>query len=194
MTRRSAPSPVDAALATTLVLAWLLLFVPWLYQGITRGSWVYPGNSFWVESASEYPVFYPTGALYESVGSPLLTGDRWIRVEGLDLRGASYFDIVAAMHEKATAREAIRYETERDGRPAVVMASPSPDRFWGIGVPAALATVLAATFLLLRAPHWRLARRFFVTMLLAGIYYQAPGRSHTVAPAPQVLGQVGVGP
>ena len=69
-------------------------------------------------------------------------------MQGVDLRGLSYFDIGEAKRDRTARRLPIELEIERDGRRLEVVITPVPDPLWWPGVPAAVGSVLAASFLL----------------------------------------------
>jgi class 3 adenylate cyclase len=97
-------------------------------------------------------------------------GDTVVRIGPLDLRGLS--------------RAAIEYRTRpllHAGRPfevelghlrsrKVVQLEPTPYPSWWWTIPVWLSFVLTGAFVLWRAPHWHLARPFFVSMVAWGCF------------------------
>jgi hypothetical protein len=121
---------------------------------------------------SAFPSFYTSGATgpesYPVVGgdldpsAPVARGDRLIRVGDKDLRGASRVEVLRLLRPHLRGEGSVPIELERAGARLQVRAHPVADRYWWLPLIPTLALIAVASFLLLRAPYWHLARRFFL--------------------------------
>jgi hypothetical protein len=161
VTRRT----VDWALLVVLVGSWAVLFARGVEDGLRTGR----GQIRMGVSSAAGPDSYPT-ILWEA--SPdLVPGDALLEVEGVDLRGASalrFFDIATrAGRERPRVRVAVL--TQSGERIETDTVHLQPSRFWWTRFITSLAGMATGVFLLLRAPHWHLARRTLVVFWCFGV-------------------------
>jgi class 3 adenylate cyclase len=89
-------------------------------------------------------------------------GDRVLHLGDLDLQGLSRIEIERRTVPLLRAGLPFNVDLERGGARFITRAEPAPFPSWFWPIPVWLAWVAVSTFLLLRAPHWHLARHFFV--------------------------------
>jgi len=168
---------------------WLLLgtSLPILLIGLVgsvvhgvRGDCVVP--TFWPTSAADgqsYPVVEQIWSYSGSEASPLAVGDRLLRLEGNDLRGVSHagFMLRWAQMVRAGARSLLvtieRGSVRSDVRVSLAPGyyfPPTNGPWWG-ALPAMVSIAGTALLLLVRAPHWHLARRNYVASVLFAFFY-----------------------
>jgi MFS family permease len=109
-------------------------------------------------------------------------GDQLVRINGVDLRGASSAAFTRALMMALRADGQVEVEWMRDGIRAVETydSNPIPRFGWVLGLPLSIASAVAAVMLMMRAPHWRLSRLGFVFFAGLSIFALYPG----VAPMP----------
>lgn len=103
-------------------------------------------------------------------GGPLRVGDRLISAGGIDLRGLSRAEAYRAQTPLLAGGRPYPVEAERGGRRFEASLRPATHPGWSGKFHGFLPITLAAIFLLLRAPYWHLARRFFATVVAIGTY------------------------
>jgi class 3 adenylate cyclase len=114
-------------------------------------------------------------------------GDTVLRMGSLDLRGLSRATVEYRTRPLLRAGRPFEVELEHDGSRRVVQLEPAPYPSWWWTIPVWFSYVLTGAFLLWRAPHWRLARPFFLAMVAWGCF----GSSYYLPVAPlQVFGFV----
>ncbi len=96
----------------------------------------------------------------------LRPGDQVLRLGNLDLQGLSSAEIAYRADPLRREGRPIEVELERDGARFVAVVEPVPNPYWWWAIPVWGSLALTATFLLLRARHWHLARRMFAGLLL----------------------------
>jgi len=154
---------VDWWLLATLLPAYLLLEAA--------------GTSAWLSIAGRELPFRFTGA-QGPLGHPFVLslkipdpeiqpGDRVMRLGSLDVRGLFRAEILYRAVPLLREGRPFEVELERSGARLATIVEPAPNPFWRWRIPVRASFVLTAIFLLLRAPHWRLARPFFAAVLLA---------------------------
>ncbi|MBP1685840.1 MAG: hypothetical protein H6Q33_1983, partial [Deltaproteobacteria bacterium] len=178
---------------------WLLLGIslPILLIGLVgsvvhgvRGDFVVP--TFWVTSAADeqsYPVVEQIWSYSGAEASPLLVGDRLLRLDGSDLRGVSHagFMLRWAQLVQAGARSLLltieRGSVRSDVRVSLAPGFyfPPTDLPWWAALPAMVSVAGTALLLLVRAGHWHLARRYYVASVLFAFFY-TPGLTIPAAP------------
>jgi class 3 adenylate cyclase len=119
---------------------------------------------------------------------PLRVGDRVLSANDVDLRGLSRADAYRALTPLLVDGRPYRVEAERDGGRFEATVAPATMPGWGGKFLGSIPLVLAATFLLLKAPHWHLRRRFFVAAILISSYAPAD-----VGQLPWVVAAVPIG-
>jgi class 3 adenylate cyclase len=127
-----------------------------------HGSWQPP----FVTSASDGPDGHPTVvAVPRGPSAAVEPGDQLLRIGTTELRGADRPDVIRELLNHA-GRGPVEVAVSRAGRVHESSVELIRDRFWWTYLIPAAGLVGAALFLLLRAPHWHLARRFFVGSML----------------------------
>jgi len=153
---------VDYWLLATLLPAYLLLEAAGISAWLASGGWELPFRFTGAQGARGHP-------LVLSLHKPnpaIQPGDRVLQLGSLDLQGLYRAEI--QYRAVPLLREGRPFELglERRGARLTTFVEPvqNPFRGWNLALRASFA--LTAIFLLLRAPHWRLARPFFAALLL----------------------------
>jgi class 3 adenylate cyclase len=164
-TRTRRVGVVSRILLATLLPAFLVVQVAVVREYRTHGPWWFPFSVTGAQGSSGYPLVNRLHA----PNLPLHVGDSVLRIGGVDLRGLSRSEVMHATAFLLGRRQPIPVELQRDGASLEATLEPVSDPYWW-GLLAAVASLaLCATFLLLRAPHWHLANRYFAAALLWGI-------------------------
>lgn len=184
----------DARVRRLAAVDWLLLGIslPLCLFGVVmsvvhgvRGDFV--RNPLGLVSAADeqsYPILRQPPS-----SSGLVAGDRLLRLEGGDLRGASGAGWVLRWSQAAQAgTRSLRFTIERAGVHSDVRVPLVPGWFfpgapWWAPLPFILSLVGTALLLLTRAAHWRIARCFYVASLLGAFFFTPYFRTPT---APRV--------
>lgn len=141
-----------------------------------------PRWSLFVSSASS-PEAYPrvdSDMLFDADwrwAPILMRGDELLRVDEVDLRGASNAAVTRTLMKAQQDGGEAEVEWVRDGRRSVESYRSQPAPAWGIlfGLPLSIASAIAAVMLLLRAPHWQLSGLGFVLFASLSIFAIGPG-------------------
>jgi hypothetical protein len=163
VTRRRA---LDWVLIVALVGSWAVLFARGIEDGLRnqRGQ-----IRIGVSSAPE-PDAYPT-VIWSAWKPQLVAGDEVEAVEGHDLRGSSalrFYDLATrAAREQGHAIVTAR----RAGSDFDVSVGLTASSWWWAPYLFATALLFAALIVLVRAPAWHLARRFFVASWCIAVGY-----------------------
>jgi class 3 adenylate cyclase len=153
---------VDRLLVAVFVVASAAVHGVALRDHRAHGSWQPP----FVTSAAQGPDGLPTVVVVpRGADAAVVPGDRLLRVGSRELRGADRPDVIEALLRHA-GRGPVPIAVERAGRVHHSTIELARDRFWWTYLIPTFGLVAAALFLLLRAPHWHLARRFFVSSML----------------------------
>jgi hypothetical protein len=172
------------AMRRLAAIDWLLLgtTLPILLIGLVisvvhgvRGDFVVA--PFWATSAVDrqsYPIVAQSWSYPSGEASPLAVGDRLLRVDASDLRGASHFALIERWSQAARAgARSLLLTIERGGVRSDVRVALVPGQFyppgnapWWACFPAGVSLAGTALLLLLLATHWHLARRNYVATLL----------------------------
>jgi len=148
---------VDWLLIVVLTTAWAAVFARSVAEGLRTGR-AYPRIDIASAPAdNDYPF-----AVSPIPNIGLEVGDRLEAVDGKDLRGASavlfYDRISPAARERGTAELRVR----RAGARFEATLPIRPQPWWWMHFPASVLLFTIGLLILLRAPHWHLARRTFV--------------------------------
>jgi hypothetical protein len=165
---------VDWLLLGTSLPVVLIALVVSVVHGV-RGDFVVA--PFWATSAVDrqsYPIVAQTWSSPSGEASPLAVGDRLLRVDASDLRGASQFALIQRWSQAARAgARSLLLTIERGSVRSDVRVALAPGQFyppgnapWWACFTAGVSLAGTALLLLLRATHWHLARRHYVAMLL----------------------------
>jgi class 3 adenylate cyclase len=165
---------VDWLLMATLLPLCLFGVVMSVVHGV-RGDFVYP--PFFLSSAPDaqsYPVARWVLSPSSAGAAPLVAGDRVLRLQGRDLRGASVAEFMVRWSEATRTARVLAMTIERGGERADVLVPLLPGYRipwvpWWVPLPFILSLMGTALLLLLRAAHWHLARRFYVTSFLVAL-------------------------
>ena len=103
-------------------------------------------------------------------GPQLAVGDQLLEVEGRSLKGVSGDGFWALATPAVRRSGGARISAARGERRLATTLLGEPSPHWWSGVPAAVAGVLVALIILLRAPGWPPARRFFIGMAALGVW------------------------
>ena len=156
---------LDWVLIATLLPLYLVTQAGQVYEGMTTGL-TSPGLEITSASGpSDFPVVGTVNDGTQFAGPRLVVGDRLLEVDGRSLAGATLYEfsarVVPGVRRPAGARVAA---ARGEARLATTLLG-EPDPNWWSGIPTSLAGALVALILLLRAPAWAPARRFFVATL-----------------------------
>lgn len=105
-------------------------------------------------------------------GGPLRVGDSVLSASGIDLRRLSRAEVYRAQTPLLAGGRAYRVEAERGGERLEVSVELVRQSWWGKFL-GSIPLVLVAVFLLIKAPHWHLSRRFFAAAILFSAYAPA---------------------
>jgi class 3 adenylate cyclase len=156
---------VDRLLLVTFLTAYLVVLGLAVRECRARGPWWFPFSVTSAQGDSGYPLIHRLN----TVESTVRVGDSVFRIGNLDLRGRSESVILDAVAPLLRGGRPLRVEGERSGERFDVLVSPAADPYWWVRLGVNASIGLAAAFLLLRAPHWHLARLFFVGATLSSI-------------------------
>jgi class 3 adenylate cyclase len=152
---------IDWLLLATLLPIYVGMQVAGLRAHLATGERALPVRLSGAQGAQGYPVVLSLKAPNPAIRP----GDRVMRLGDVELRGLSFAEIEQRAMPLLRAGAPFEVELERDAARIVARAEPLPDPFWWWPTPVWLSLVGVASFLLLRAPHWSLARPFFVLSL-----------------------------
>jgi class 3 adenylate cyclase len=175
---------VDWLLLATLLSAFAALEIVALRNYLPHAGFWFAFSVTGAQGADGYPL---VDRLNEP-GIPVRVGDSVLSAGGIDLRGLSRAEVYRAQTPLLVRGEAYPVEVERGGERLEVSVRPAPmgwrGRFLG-----AIPFLLAATFLLLKAPHWHLSRRLLAAGFLFSAYAPADsGQLAWVVPTALPLG------
>ena len=182
-------APVDWLLLGTTLPIFVLGLVMSVIGGIRGDFVIAPVLPTSAPGPQSYPV---VKRILSSVGADgFAVGDRLVRLEGSDLRGVSTAGFMLRWSRAAQtgARSMLLTIERRDTRSDVHMELVpgnncfSVDPPWWAAFPSVVAGVGTALLLLVRAPHWHLARRYYVVSILFAFFFMP---YFTVPTAPRV--------
>jgi class 3 adenylate cyclase len=157
---------VDWLLIATLLPAHLAIQGLALRNYLPHGGRWFPFSVVGAQGAVGHPLVDRVNA----PGGPLRVGDRVRSANGVDLRGMSRAEVYRAQTPLLAAGRPYPVVVERDAELLQVDVVPIPRPWWVWRFLAPAPLLLVAVFLLLRAPHWHLSRRFFVATVLLSSY------------------------
>lgn len=102
-------------------------------------------------------------------------GDQLLRLNEVDLRGASSTAFTRALMNALRADGQAKIEWKRDGKRALEIYPSRPNSLWPLLLPLSIASAIAAVMLLLRAPQWQLSGLGFVFFASLSIFALSPG-------------------
>jgi len=114
--------------------------------------------------ADEHPVVYSLLV----PGSGVEVGDRLLRVQDVELRGLARADALYRTRSLLRDGTPLEIEIERGDERLVTRVEAIPNQSWWWPLLGTPLFVPVAAFLLIRAPHWHLARLFFVLCICWG--------------------------
>jgi hypothetical protein len=161
---------VDRILLVTFVTAYLVVLGFTVRESIERGPWWFPFSVTGAQGDSGYPLVHRLN----TPESTVRVGDDVLRIGDLDLRGLSRARIMDAVAPLLHGGQPLRIEGRRNGEHFDVLVSPAADPYWWVILIAHATVAVAASFLLLRARHWHLARPFFIGAMLSSISLSRP--------------------
>jgi class 3 adenylate cyclase len=156
---------VDRLLLVTFLTAYLVVLGLTVREYRALGPWWFPFSVTGAQGDLGFPLVHRLNAAESTVR----VGDSVFRIGDLDLRGLSRSQTMDAVAPLLRGGQPLRVEGERSGERFDVFVSPASDPYWWVMLAVYATTGLAATYLLLRAPHWHLARLFFVGATLSCI-------------------------
>jgi hypothetical protein len=160
---------LDWLLLATLLPVYLVIQGMSLREQLERGPWWFPFSVTGAQGASGHPLV----DRLNTPDTPARIGDVALRFADIDVRGLSRSKLMHATAPLLGSGRPFQVEVERAGERLELTVSPVPDRYSWFVIPANASLALAATFLLLRAPHWHNSRRFFVWAISACVYRAA---------------------
>lgn len=101
---------------------------------------------------------------------PLRVGDRLLAANGAGLRGLSRAEVYRAQTPLLVGGRPYRVTAEREGEQLEVSVQPAAMPGWRGKFFGLMPVTLTAIFLLLRAPHWHLSRRFFAATIAVATF------------------------
>jgi class 3 adenylate cyclase len=104
---------------------------------------------------------------------PLRVGDRLIEAGGVELRGLSRAEAYRATTPLLIGGLPYRVIAERGGERLELSVHPAPQPAWRGRFFGMAPLIGVAVFLLLRAPHWHLSRRFLAATIALATYAAA---------------------
>jgi hypothetical protein len=146
---------VDWLLLATLLPLYGVMLVGGIRAHLAAGERTLPFRLSGAQGARGHPIVLSL----KTPNPEVQPGDRVLRLGDLDLRGLS--NVGLDDRSLPLLRAGRPFEVERGGERLLARAAPLPDPSWWWPTPFWAGLVLVATFLLLRAPHWHLARLFF---------------------------------
>jgi hypothetical protein len=157
---------VDWLLLASLLSAFAALEVVALRNYLPHAGRWFPFSVTGAQGADGYPLVDRLNV----PGIPVRVGDSVLSAGGIDLRGLSRAEVYRAQTPLLAGGKPYRVEIERSGEQLEVSVEPArrvgwEGRFYGFA-----PILLAAIFLLVRAPHWHLARRFLAAILAIASY------------------------
>jgi hypothetical protein len=158
MTRRHA---IDWVLIVALTSVWAVLFARGVDNGLRTGFGQLTVSVSSAPRANAYPLVLSAGSWQE-----LEPGDRLEAVEGEDLLGSSAIRFYDRTIRAARERGFASIRASRSGTPFETRLELTPVPGWWVELLGAALQFLVGLLLLVRAPHWHLARRNF--LMLAG--------------------------
>ena len=161
---------VDWLLLGTLLPLCLFGLVMSVVHGV-RGDFV--RSCVLLNSSAPDAQSYPVVRAVQSP-CPLAVGDRLVRLQGDDLSGLSDAGYVLRWSAAAQTSHSLLYTIERGGARADVRVTLVPGTvwlgsLWWAPLPFILSLAGTALFLLVRATHWHLARRFYLACMLIAV-------------------------
>jgi hypothetical protein len=188
------------------VIDWLLIgislpiflfgLVMTLVHGV-RGDFVAP--PFWVTTAANqraYPVVDQVWSPAGTEPNPLAVGDRVVRLEDIDLLGVSNAGFFVHWSSAAQAgARSLRLAIERGPVHSEVRVPLVPGFYieagppWWTALPFMIGLMCTALLLLVRAPHWHLARRNYVASVLL-VVWCTPYFTVATASRAEIIGDI----
>lgn len=161
--------PLDKLLLWTLLPVWVVCFSLHLKELVRTGLAQVPVYVTPAPSADDYPTVASFHLESQGQTSGFELGDRVLRIGEIDLRGVGFVDFNAVTLEQAGAARRVNVEVERNGaRQRIALTVPTLALPWW-RIPLLLATLVAATGVLLRSARPDTARLFFAAMLMLAV-------------------------
>ncbi len=155
----------DLLLLATLLPLYLAIQVAALRE-YNAQPWMLPFYVSGAQGSTGHPL-----VILSTPESPVRPGDHLIAIGGLEVRGLSMSQFARAAIEPLTEGASLPVEALRDGERLSLRVQRLAAIPWWWLLPAYLSVASAGVFLLLRAPHWHLARRFFLASILGCTYF-----------------------
>jgi hypothetical protein len=155
---------VDWFLLATLLPVYAAIQVGGIRAYHEHEGWFFPFSVTGAQGADGYP-FVDRVSVPDC---PVRVGDRVLRIEATELRGMRRVDVNRAQIPLLPGGRPYRVDVERTGQRLALWVVPAAYPRWWLRVLGSVSLALAGTLLLVRAPHWHLSRRFFVSELLTG--------------------------
>ncbi len=168
---------LDWWLLATLLPVYLLLQAAGIQAHLASGGRSLPFTLTGAQGAHGHPI--ALGASTPDLG--IQRGDRVLRIGSLDLRGLSRAEIQHRTVPLLGEGRPLEVELERGGAHFTENLEPLPNPYWWWTLPVWASFALTGLFLLLRAPHWHLARRMFAAYLLFCCYGASLATVHPVS-------------
>jgi hypothetical protein len=155
----------DWLLISALMGSWAVVFALGVSDGLRTGLARF---AVMIASASARDAF-PVVVSDPWEDPALERGDLVRSLEGEDTAGWSGNEFFRRAARAVRGHGFARLEVERAGRRLEVRLEPARTPVWWIGFLFSAALIGTALLLLLRAPHWHLARRYFVACWLFAV-------------------------
>jgi len=162
---------LDWTLLLVLGATWLAALAYGVHDGIrTQQAWT-PMAISRGPGESHPQVAFVLRAL--RTDPPLQVGDRLLALDGKDLSGASTLSAHVDIARAARARGFATLSIERGDERFESRIEQSPTAYWWAFLPFSIVLFSVAALLLIRAPHWPLRRRLFLTAWIFAATYAA---------------------
>ncbi len=170
---------VDWLVIATLLPLFLVMLAGGIQAYLATGGRILPFRLSGAQGADGYPIVLTLRAPQPD----LEPGDRVLRVGEIDLRGLTNPEIRYRTHGLLREGRPFAVEGERGDTRFHTEVEPAPVPYWWWPFPSWVAFVLAGSFILIRAPHWHLARVFFLAVVAWACFGVSAGPTHPVEKA-----------
>jgi len=174
---------VDWLLLATLLPLYGVMQLAGIQAHLAAGERTLPFRISGAQGARGHPIVLSL----KTPNPEIEPGDRVLRLGDLDAQGLSSAEFDYRSLPLLRAGRPFEVQLERGGERLPARAEPLPDPSWWWPTPFWAGLLLVATFLLLRAPHWHLARLFFFLSVAWACFGAGLGPSH---PAVDFFGSV----
>jgi class 3 adenylate cyclase len=156
----------DWLLLVTLLVAHAAVVAVGIRNHLPHAGWWFPYSLTGAQGADGLPFV----DRLNTPDCPLRVGDRLVSAGGVELRGLSRAAVYRATTQLLTGGRPFSVTAERARERFELSVQPALMPGWQGKFFGFLPVTLVAVFLLLRAPHWHLSRRFFAATMAVATY------------------------